>query len=132
MYWPRPFATWYEGHASAGVTATGTRWALAEGEVGGPLGFETYILFANPGGVDAVATMTLLRVESTADHRHGRRCRPIRASRAPPASWGSPTVSSSGPSSISTQQIAVEHAMYWNGGGQFWGGGANETGIRIR
>jgi hypothetical protein len=28
--------------------------------------------------------------------------------------------------------IVVERAMYWNGGGQFWGGGTNETGIRLR
>jgi hypothetical protein len=28
--------------------------------------------------------------------------------------------------------IVVEHAIYWNGGGQFWGGGTNETALRIR
>ena len=28
--------------------------------------------------------------------------------------------------------IAVEHAIYWNGGGEFWGGGSNETGVKIR
>mgnify|MGYP003406619131 CR=1 FL=1 len=29
-------------------------------------------------------------------------------------------------------QIVVERAMYWNGGGEFWGGGTNETAVRIR
>jgi hypothetical protein len=31
MWWPRD--QWYEAHLSAGATATGTRWALAEGDV---------------------------------------------------------------------------------------------------
>ena len=38
---------WNEAHNSPGATTTGTRWALAEGEVGGPHGAETYILIAN-------------------------------------------------------------------------------------
>ena len=131
MYWPRPFASWYQGHASAGVTATGTRWALAEGEVGGPLGFETYILFANPGGADAVATVTLLRADRP----------PITVTVAVPANSRVTRAASQlglsdgeqfGALIVSTEQIAVEHAMYWNGGGEFWGGGSNETGIRIR
>ena len=119
------------GHASAGVTATGTRWALAEGEVGGPLGFETYILFANPNNVDAVATMTLLRVNQP----------PITVTVSVPANSRVTRAASElgltdgeqfGAVINSNQQIAVEHAMYWNGGGQFWGGGSNETGFRIR
>ena len=40
-------AFWTEAHNSPGATATGTRWALAEGEVGGPDGAETYVLIAN-------------------------------------------------------------------------------------
>ena len=28
--------------------------------------------------------------------------------------------------------IVVERAMYWNGGGEFWGGGTNETAVRLR
>lgn len=31
-----------------------------------------------------------------------------------------------------TQPIVVERAMYWNGGGQFWGAGTNETAVRLR
>ena len=131
MYWPRPMAAWYEGHASAGVTATGNRWALAEGEVGGPLGFETYILFANPGTVDAVATMTLLRVNQppiTVTVPVPANSRVTRAA----SELGLTDSEQFGALINSTQPIAVEHAMYWNGGGQFWGGGSNETGFRIR
>ena len=45
MWWPD--GRWYEGHNSPGATTTGTAWALAEGEVGGALGVDTYILLTN-------------------------------------------------------------------------------------
>ena len=35
LWWPGPtFVTWAEAHNSAGATVTGTKWALAEGELG--------------------------------------------------------------------------------------------------
>ena len=40
MWWPQP--NWYEAHNAPGTTVTGTRWALAEGFVGGPKQAETY------------------------------------------------------------------------------------------
>jgi hypothetical protein len=45
MWWPQP--VWYESHNSPGTTVTGTRWALAGGEVGGDAATETYVLVAN-------------------------------------------------------------------------------------
>jgi hypothetical protein len=131
MYWPDPFTNWYEAHNSAGVTATGTKWALAEGEIGGSFGFETYVLLANPGSSAATVTLAFLRESGS----------PLTLTRNVPAN-GRLTVSA-GESALasgekfgvlidSTQPIAVERAMYWNGGGQFWGAGTNETGVRIR
>ena len=38
MWWPGDSNTWHEAHNSAGSTVTGTRWAVAEGEVGGARG----------------------------------------------------------------------------------------------
>ena len=38
QYWPDPAPQWYEAHNSFGVTATGTKWGLAEGRSGGPRG----------------------------------------------------------------------------------------------
>ena len=61
MYWPKNGARWTDGHDSAGVTSTGTTWALAEGEFGGSRGFQTYVLMANPSDTDAAVRMTLLR-----------------------------------------------------------------------
>jgi hypothetical protein len=59
QYWPNP--SWYEAHNSFGVTAPATRWALAEGRVGGPSAAQTYILLANAGTEDAGVTITFLR-----------------------------------------------------------------------
>jgi len=131
MYWPDPFSSWYEAHSSAGVTATGTQWALAEGEVGGPQGFETYILLANPNAANASVTLTFLRANAA----------PLTLTRTVPAN-GRLTVSAAeallasgekfGILIDASQPIAVERAMYWNGGAQFWGAGTNETAVRIR
>ena len=59
MYWPG--ANWAEAHASAGVTSTGTQWALGEGEVGGSRGFQSYFLIANPSGQAASVRLRFLR-----------------------------------------------------------------------
>ena len=83
---------WYEAHNSPGATSTGTRWALAEGEVGGADGDETYILIANTSAFAGTARVTLLFEDGTSAQRSvsaarrqpdERRRRP-RTSRAPP------------------------------------------------
>jgi hypothetical protein len=134
MYWPGPFTEWREAHASAGVTTTSTKWVMAEGEYGGPLGFDTYILVANPSDTAANVTVSLLRTSGQ-----------------PPATFTA-TVGANSRYTMSAGQFAinpgdkfgilvestngtpivVERAMYWNGGGEFWGGGTNETAVRLR
>ena len=47
------FTSWFEAHNSFGLTAIGPKWGMAEGRVGGPRGFETYILLANPNATAA-------------------------------------------------------------------------------
>jgi hypothetical protein len=134
MYWPGDFTQWHEAHASAGVTATSTRWALAEGEYGGSRGFETYFLLANASASDAVVRVTLLRAGGLP---------PVSLDTAVAAN--SRVTLSAGQFAISSGEkfgavvdslngvpIVVERAMYWNGGGVFWGGGTNETGVRLR
>ena len=59
---------WHEAHDSAGATTTGTTWALAEGEVGGPGHVETYILMANTSPWQGSATVTLLFEDGTTAH----------------------------------------------------------------
>ena len=59
MYWPD--GQWWEAHNSVGLTATATKWGLAEGRVGGQFGFETYVLVANPSSQAANLRVTFLR-----------------------------------------------------------------------
>jgi hypothetical protein len=134
MYWPLGVGNWTEAHASAGITATGTRWVMAEGASGGPLGFDTYILLANPGDQEAEVTVTLLR--------SGNRDPVSTAVRVPPGARETLSAAQyrieSGEEfgflveSTNGVPIVVERAMYWNGGGAFWGGGTNETAVRVR
>ena len=60
MYWPGGPAGWLDGHNSFGVTGTWPRWLLAEGVVGGPAQFHTYILLANPSATVAQVRVTYL------------------------------------------------------------------------
>ncbi len=60
MWWPGDSSTWAEAHNSGGVTAPATRWALAEGEVGGARNTKTYVLVSNPSGSTATITVTML------------------------------------------------------------------------
>jgi hypothetical protein len=131
MYWPNP--VWAESHGSAGVTTAGTLWALAEGELGSSLAFDTYILFANPNATDATVKVTVLRpngVPSTmtfivpANSRATQQASMLGA--LPNEQFGLLV------ESLNDVPIVVERAMYWNGGGQFWGGGSNETAFRLR
>ncbi|MFN8060553.1 MAG: hypothetical protein U0Q12_15465 [Vicinamibacterales bacterium] len=133
MYWPGPYTTWYESHDSAGVTATGTQWALAEGEVGGPLNFNTFVLVANPSSAAATVTLTFLRTSGS----------PVTLTRNVAANARltvAATEAGLGPSeqfgvlvtSTNDVPIVVEHAIYWNDGAVFWGGGGNETAVKLR
>jgi hypothetical protein len=62
MWWPGPEVSanvWYEAHNSPGATTTGTKWALAEGEVGGAAGMQTFVLLANTSATAGSARVTL-------------------------------------------------------------------------
>ena len=66
MWWPGPTSdTWQEAHNSPGEVTTGTRWAIAEGEVGGPRNTETYVLIANTSAFDGTARVTVLFEDGT-------------------------------------------------------------------
>jgi hypothetical protein len=66
QYWPFTPDRWYEAHNSFGSTALATTWGLAEGRVGGPEGYQTYILLANANAADTVEVrITFLRTNGT-------------------------------------------------------------------
>jgi hypothetical protein len=133
QYWPDPAPQWYEAHNSFGVTEPAFGWGLAEGRVGGPQDYQTYILLANPGNAASTVQMVFLREGQT----------PVTKSfTVQPTSRF--TVST-GPGSlvpelrneqfgaliVSSEPIVVERAMYANAGGLTWSAGTNATATRL-
>ncbi len=143
MYWYGRSGGWTDAHASAGVTTTGTHWAMAEGQNGGSLKHETFVLVANPSNSPATIRMRLLReggraVVTSADFTVPANsrftcyagqpgpCQNAFAQLADNERFGTSI------ESVNGVPIVVEHAMYWNGGGEGWGAGTNETAVKIR
>ncbi len=129
LWWPEGFGHWYEAHNSPGSTSTGTRWAMAEGEVGGTRGTDTYILVANTSPTTGSVTVTLLFEGGTSDARtfqvagNSRFNVDVRAEfpAALDKRFGA-IVESTG---NSPARIVVERAMYWDALGQPWAAGTN-------
>jgi YVTN family beta-propeller protein/autotransporter-associated beta strand protein len=134
QYWPH--GNWYEAHNSAGETAAGTKWGLAEGRVGGDNHAQTYILLANPGTAAANVTVSFM-------HSHGNSTPLVKTFTVAPTSRLNIAVT--GPDSDvpelqdeefgavieSTQPIMVERSMYSDANGVVWAAGTNVTGIRM-
>ncbi len=136
MWWPGDGSTWHEGHNSAGETTTGTRWAIAEGEVGGPRAIETYVLIANASAFAGQVRATVLFEDGSA---------PVsktftvgansRFNVVPHADFPETVgkrfgmiVESLGGQPI---QTVVERAMYSNAHGVRWAAGTNALATRI-
>jgi len=143
MWWPGPTAaTWQEAHNSFGATATGTKWALAEGELGGSRGIATYVLVANtssyPGsarvtllyedGVSQVATYELpANSRTNVDVAQPGRFTPSPAGRR----FGVVVESVAATGQVAPAQIVVERAMYSDANGVIWAAGTNALATRI-
>lgn len=127
MYWPGDATPFGEGHNSSGVVATSTRWGLAEGRVGAPRNFTTYILLANPSTTAAQVTVTYLR-ESGAPVTKQYTVQPTsrfnidvggEVPELRDESFGARIEVTNG------VPIAVERSLYWDANGVFWAGGTN-------
>lgn len=135
MWWPGNWTTWHEAHNSAGVTETGTKWALAEGEVGGSRNTETYVLVANTAGRAGQAKLTLLfesgaPVSRTVDLPPNSRTN-VDIGKTFPEARGKrfgTIVESLG---TSPAPIVVERAMYSDAGGVHWAAGTNAVATRL-
>lgn len=133
MYWVGDPAPWTESHDSLGVAATGTKWLLAEGRVGGPQAHQTYILLGNPSATTADVTITYLRVDGTTTTSHhlvpGTSRVNVAVNTEVPAlqneAFAAKVEVSNGVG------IVVERSLYWNAGGVVWAGGTNVTATRI-
>jgi autotransporter-associated beta strand protein len=134
MYWGGGDGPGFtEGHNSSGMVTTATRWGLADGRVGGPESFFTYILLANPAPESANVTVTFLREGG-----------------APPVVKTYTVLGASrfnvDVSTVTELQnesfgaridvtngvpIAIERSIYWNANGIFWAGGTNALGTPL-
>jgi hypothetical protein len=138
MWWPSPVMTasfWTEAHNSAGATATGTRWALAEGEVGGAASAETYILIANTSASAGQARVTLYFDDGTS----AQRTVPLAARSRTNVAVSSQFAEAAGRRfgavieslGATPAQIVVERAMYTSPGGVVWAAGTDALATRL-
>jgi Tol biopolymer transport system component len=129
MYWPGGFFDYYEGHSSAGRTATALDWVVAAGETGGAATAQTFILIANTENRAGQATVTLLPdVASTAAPPppapfnltlppNSRTTVPITMD----GRYGARVTSTGG----SPVQLVVESSVYRSVGDVVWSAGSN-------
>ena len=124
------------GAQQPGETTTGTRWAMAEGEVGGPRDTETYVLIANTSAFAGTAQVTVLFEDGTAPIT---RTFPLaansRSNVAPAADFPETVgkrfgvlVESIG---ATPAQIVVERAMYSDADGVNWAAGTNALATKL-
>lgn len=128
MWWPGTPDQWTEAHNSPGATAAGPRWALAEGEVGGPLETDTYILVANVSARPGTIRVTLLFEDGTTTARDFQVAAQSRFNvsvrdefpAAEARRFGAVVESVGAP-----VDLVVERAMYSNAPGVIWAAGTN-------
>ena len=134
MYWPGDASPFGEGHNSAGIVSTALRWGLAEGRIGGPLAYDTYILLTNATADAADVRVTFLRENGAAPV--------VKDYSVPATSRFNIDVKSMVPEmsnesfgalieSRNTVNIAVERSLYWTANGIFWAGGTNSLGTPL-
>jgi hypothetical protein len=133
QYWPLTPDRWYEAHNSFGGIALGTKWGLAEGRVGGPNGYQTYILMANASDAASNVTITFLRESGATVTRTfvvpaaSRVNVPVHdaAPELSNESFGAVVEVTSGPG------IFVERALYSNSQGVVFAAGTNALATRL-
>jgi glucose/arabinose dehydrogenase len=132
QYWPFDPGQWFEAHNSFGVTATATRWGLAEGEAGGSLGKQTYILLANPNDSAATVSIEFLAADRAFTQSFGVPAR-SRFNVSVGAGLMVDAIQNERFGAVITSDlpIAVERAIYGNVPGQIWGSGSNATATQL-
>ena len=134
MWWG---AEWFEAHNSPGSTETGVKWAMAEGQLGGPSNAQTYILIANTSASAGTGQVTLLFEDGTAPvsksfplNPNSRRNVDVydQFPEARGKTFGA-IVQSTGGSPV---QIVVERAVYYDSGAQGWAAGTNALATKLQ
>ncbi|MGI8671690.1 MAG: hypothetical protein ACR2LU_03685 [Luteitalea sp.] len=138
MWWPGSSDTWYEAHNSPATSRTASRWVLAEGEHGGPLGWQTFILVANTGPAAGTVRIRLLLPNGQTAELTGQalaaRSRTTYFLADLLAAAGLPTTTKAGvliESEGAALPLVVERAMYRNANGQTFVVGTNALGTPL-
>ena len=134
MWWPG--TGWQEAHNAAGSTTTGTTWAVADGEQGGPFAKDTYILVANTSETATWVVVTLMFEDGSELHRGFD----IAARSRFNVSIGNEFPSASGrrfgvkvqAGAATPAELVVERATYSNANGVSWAAGSNALGTRLQ
>ncbi|MGE3842812.1 MAG: TolB family protein [Vicinamibacterales bacterium] len=146
MWWPGPTAaTWTEAHNSPGALESASRWALADGEVGGSLAWETFILVANTSPYEGLVRVTLYNEASGGVQQRTIRLPANSRTNIPvaaPAEYGGFGIGSLGRFSTTVEslpidggeaaRIVVEQSMYSSTPGHAWDAGTNALGLPLR
>jgi uncharacterized protein (DUF1800 family) len=137
MWWPGN--AWSEAHNSAGATAGGATWALAEGEAGGPDNVQTYVLVANTGTASTEIELSVF-FEDGGSRTHSFTAPPSSrstidigwqfASEFPPSQPRRFATLVRGLATPSPR-LVVERAMYSDAGGTHWAAGTNALGSLV-
>jgi hypothetical protein len=133
MWWPS--GGWIEAHNSPGATTTGPRWAVAEGEAGGPGSTQTYVLLANTSAFAGSAKVTVMYE----DGNTAERIFTLPASSRTNVDVASSFAGSAGrrfgvlveSQGATPAQLVVEYAMYSNAGGVVWAAGSNALATKL-
>ena len=132
MYWPNISQGWRDAHNSFGLTSLGLRWGLADGRIGGPRDYQTFVLLANPNPHPAEVQVRFLKPTFAVT----RTFTLLPSSRR--TIFTNAEVSELGDGTfgvevqvLNYQAIAVEKAMYWNAGGESFAAGTNVTASRL-
>jgi CSLREA domain-containing protein len=144
MWWPSLALVpqWQEGHNSAGAVRTGEKWGLADGEEGGPLNQQTFVLVANTSATAGSVQVTVIFEDGTTAQLASPLALPANSRTTLPMGQFFPgargrrfgtIVESLG---TTPAQIVVERAMYSdatiNGAPVVWAAGTNAVGTRLR
>lgn len=139
MWWPGAAGTWNEAHNSPGTSSTGLDWAVAQGEVGGTAGYETYLLLANTGSSAGSARVTLMFENGTtlaqtfALPARSRLSVPVSrtnfGNNLPASARFGALVESLG---TTPAPLVVECAMYSDASGVKWAAGTNSVATKLR
>jgi hypothetical protein len=131
QYWPWSPDQWYEAHGSFGSSSWSGHWGLAEGRVGGPEDYRTFILLANDNREAATVTIRFLRESGQPVIKEFTVAPQSRLTIDVGFQVPEITDGAFGADIRSTRPITAERAMYASPGGLLWSTGTSASAVRL-